>query len=431
MAAITIHVQVPSRGWLHSVLAELAELAPPSNWSISRVPFTLRVVKPEAYTPQIISIGPLHHGEKNLQSMEFHKLHYMFSLLRRNPNAFDTLDACGMAIERLDRQVRACYSESIKFTTHELARILLVDGCFILELFLRFSLKNLRLKDDPVFNTSWIISTLQRDLALLENQIPFFVLQWLFDVAVMKTDIAQEVSNLPELALAFFKSILYRNQESVQSISRSQFFHLLGLIHDSYLPPQPAHIQDRHAMSTQPFVYSASSLREVGIHFKRDTTRSQFDLLFERGVLKIPPLLIHESTDSIFRNLIAFEQIFHGSSQFVTSYFIFMAYLVSTDSDTELLEHKGIIENHMGGWENASFLFNDMSKQVVLGDFHLAQLCRELNQYNRTAWDKYETTLKRVYFRTPWTVIALIASCALLLLVLVGAVVTVLSYYRP
>ncbi|KAJ4826993.1 hypothetical protein Tsubulata_031501 [Turnera subulata] len=250
---------------LHSVQAELA---PPSNWRISRVPFTLRVVKPEAYTPQIISIGPLHHGEKNLQSMEFHKLHYMFSLLRRNPNAFDTLDACGTAIEGLDRQVRACYSESIKFTRHDLARILLVDACFVLELFLRFSQANLRLKDDPVFNTSWIISTLQRDLALLENQIPFFVLQWLFDVAVMKTDVAQEVSNLPELALAFFKSTLYRNQESVQqSISRSQFIHLLGLIHDSYLPP--AQIQDRHAISTQPFVYSASSLSEVGIHFQK------------------------------------------------------------------------------------------------------------------------------------------------------------------
>ncbi|KAJ4835947.1 hypothetical protein Tsubulata_047895 [Turnera subulata] len=428
MAAGTIHAQVPSREWLHSVQAELAELAPPSNWSISRVPFTLRVVKPEAYTPHIISIGPLHHGAKNLQSMEFHKLHYMFSLLRRNPNAFDTLDACGTAIEGLDRQVRACYSESIKFTRHDLARILLVDGCFVLELFLRFSQANLRLKDDPVFNTSWIISTLQRDLALLENQIPFFVLQWLFDVAVMKTDIAQEVSNLPELALAFFKSTLYRSQESVQSISRSQFIHLLGLIHDSYLPP--AQIQERHAISTQPFVYSASSLSEFGIHFQRDTTQSQFVLRFERGVLKIPPLLIHESTDSIFRNLIAFEQIFHGSSQFVTSYFVFMAYLVSTDSDTELLEHKGIIENHMGGWENASFLFNEMSKQVVLEDFQLAPLCRELNQYNRTRWNEYETTLKRVYFRTPWTMVGLIASYALLVLIMVDVVYTIRSYYR-
>ncbi|CAN1835957.1 UPF0481 protein At3g47200 [Linum perenne] len=76
---------------------------------------------------------------------------------------------------RFNINVRASYSERFdKLSDTKLAEIMLLDGCFILELFLRYSNSDLRLESDPIFTTSWMVLTLQRDLILLENQIPFF-----------------------------------------------------------------------------------------------------------------------------------------------------------------------------------------------------------------------------------------------------------------
>ena len=40
---------------------------------ISRVPKRLRQVNERAYTPVLVSIGPLHHGKDNLKPLEEHK----------------------------------------------------------------------------------------------------------------------------------------------------------------------------------------------------------------------------------------------------------------------------------------------------------------------------------------------------------------------
>ena len=37
-----------------------------------KVPYYLRKVNKDAYTPQVISIGPIHHDEERFQTMEMH-----------------------------------------------------------------------------------------------------------------------------------------------------------------------------------------------------------------------------------------------------------------------------------------------------------------------------------------------------------------------
>jgi hypothetical protein len=73
---------------------------------------------------------------------------------------------------------------------------------------------------------------------------------------------------------------------------------LLGLIHNCYLPsssrPNP------RGRGGWEFIHCSSVLLEAGIEFERDTTSSLFDLKFENGVFKIPPLRIHDSTVSLF-----------------------------------------------------------------------------------------------------------------------------------
>ncbi|BBN67422.1 hypothetical protein Prudu_74S000300 [Prunus dulcis] len=57
---------------MENQLTNLRALSPAC--CIYRVPERLQNVKQKAYTPQVVSIGPLHHGSKNLEAMEDHKL---------------------------------------------------------------------------------------------------------------------------------------------------------------------------------------------------------------------------------------------------------------------------------------------------------------------------------------------------------------------
>ncbi|KAJ6878231.1 hypothetical protein NC651_030848 [Populus alba x Populus x berolinensis] len=416
------------RTWLDGIMETIDNLSPVSNWSIWKVPDSLRTVNDDAYNPHIISIGPLHKGKHKLQSMEVHKLYYMRSLLQRTPDLHETLKSSAEAIKEFEETVLACYAEPIPYLIRsDLAEILLVDGCFMLELFIRYSNVDLRVQDDPLFYSPWIILTLQRDLALLENQIPFFVLERLYSQVVESSTIGQSLRSGPhELALGFFKSVLYINDENFRIIRRRPYPHLLDLIHNCYLPPALSERSNiGEWVSTQP----ATSLDKAGIVFRKGTTRTQFDLRFRDGELEIPPLLIHDSTVSLFQNLIAYEQLSRDTAKYITSYFAFMSLLVYDSRDARLLESKGIIENVMSGWKDVSVLFNDMCKQVVVQDFYYAELCQALNSNFRTRWALYKATLRKTYFRSPWAAVSVTAVCVFLALAVIQTVYTVLSYH--
>ncbi|XP_034887629.1 UPF0481 protein At3g47200-like [Populus alba] len=418
----------PSREypWLDEIMIKIDNLSPVSKWSICKVPNSLRTVNDDAYNPHIISIGPLHKGEQKLQSMEVHKLHYMRSLLQRTQYLHETLKSSAETITGFEEMLRACYEEPIEMRSSALAEILLVDGCFMLELFIRYLKVDLRVQDDPLFHSSWTILTLQRDLALLENQIPFFVLERLYSQVVESSTIGQSLPGLPELALGFFKSVLRINDENFRIIRRRPYPHLLDLIHNCYLPPA---LSGRSNIGEWVSTQRATSLDEAGIVFRKGTTRNLFDLTFTNGALEIPPLLIHDSTVPLFHNLIAYEQLSRRSAQYITSYFALMSRLVYDWRDAELLESKGIIENDTSGWKDVSVLFNDMCKQVAVQDFCYAELCQDLNLSFRARRALYKVTLRKTCFRSPWTIVSVMAACFLLSLGVIQTVYTVLSYY--
>ncbi|CAN1170913.1 UPF0481 protein At3g47200 [Linum perenne] len=291
---------------------------------------------------------------------------------------------------RFNINVRASYSERFdKLSDTKLAEIMLLDGCFILELFLRYSNSDLRLESDPIFTTSWMVLTLQRDLILLENQIPFFILDWLFTIAATQTATGPSTPTLPDLALRFFRSSI------------------------------------NHVVTEE----TAEALTDAGIEFVSDKTRSLFDLEFKNGVFRIPPLRVHDSTDSLFRNLIAYEQCFQESTQYITSYVLLMDRLIDTAADVEVLEQRRIIANDLGGREDVAAVFNNICKQTVLRDFYFAGVCGDVNEYYHRRWNRYKAALRRDYCSNPWTIVSLIAGSLLISLTTVQTLYSVFSYY--
>ncbi|CAI0549918.1 unnamed protein product [Linum tenue] len=252
-------------------------------------------------------------------------------------------------------------------------------------------------------------------MALLENQIPFFVLEWLFDYTVRRS--SSRVDSLPDIALGFFKSA---GRETIRMERRQSTKHLLHLIHTSYRPSSPkaeARLQIGAPAAPSAFVPSVGELCAAGIQvqMQRKPTKSMLDLKFKN--------------DALFRNLVAFEQCFHGCPQYITSYVLLMDRLVYTMDDVELLEQSMILENYLGSRAEAADLFDSICKQIGIQDFYFPVLCDELNEFYCRRWTSCWVDLRRNYFTSKWTLASVFAAFLLLTMALLQTLYTVLSYY--
>ncbi|KAG2726294.1 hypothetical protein I3760_01G106000 [Carya illinoinensis] len=148
-----------------------------------KVPKQLRDVNENAYTPTLLVIGPYHHGKVGQEFMEEHKLHYLKQMLQRTEGSVETYIT---ALREMEERARKCYVECISQTPDEFIEMMLLDGCFIIELFRKCARIYLETRDeeyDPIFQTEWMLNSISRDLLLFENQLPFFVLAKLFDMS--------------------------------------------------------------------------------------------------------------------------------------------------------------------------------------------------------------------------------------------------------
>ncbi|KAL5796689.1 hypothetical protein ACOSQ2_001509 [Xanthoceras sorbifolium] len=77
------------------------------------------------------------------------------------------------------------YAESISFSINEFMEMMLFDGCFIIQLFHRYAISELRYSKDPIFNMDWILGFLVRAGILFDNPVPCFVLNQFFNMIMV------------------------------------------------------------------------------------------------------------------------------------------------------------------------------------------------------------------------------------------------------
>lgn len=206
-----------------------------SECTIYRVHRHLQDVNPKAYEPEVIAIGPYYRHRDHLQMMEDHKLRYLNFLLEQKTE--NDVQKYVAAIARVESQARKCYAEPLILNEIEFTEMLVLDGCFIIELVRKFDMANIRERKDPVFQMDWIINSLKRDLMLFENQIPYLILCELFDLI----EVPNQRLRLTYLLLNFFK-ILFPgkgHREVVENDANNGIKHLLDLIHRSWIPADP------------------------------------------------------------------------------------------------------------------------------------------------------------------------------------------------
>ncbi|GJV81624.1 putative UPF0481 protein [Tanacetum coccineum] len=397
---------------------------------------SLRCLNPNDYTPRIISIGPLHKEDIRLKAMEEHKVVYMYRLYCRtmeatNRDTDQTARNYVQAVLGLVTRARACYAPSFtQISDFKLAEMMVIDGCFILKL-LYMSQYGIA-EGGPLFDNILVMHDVKYDLLLLENQIPFFILEVLFRITFKW--ISKSVTVI-DLVLYFFKdmNILSNNELTIKDYEEDHC-HILGLLQSCYRPKNTI----RGRVPT--ISYSATEIAGAGVTFKAQKDgdsllamrfkQSSFvsglgTLLVRKTSFRILVLCIRNSTPSFIRNLIAYEQCYPLSRHYVTSFAFLMDRLIDTKDDVSLLARSKVLEHNLGACEDVTNLFNNICNGVVLRDFYYTEQWSKLDEYCNHFGPRILISLRRLYKSTTWKTLTVIVALIIFSLTLLQTVYTI------
>lgn len=335
----------------------------------------------------------------------------------------------------MGRSGRECYQNIIKLSSDEFFYMILVDGIFLVELLMRNYFA-----DDDIFLKLWMRADIFHDIMLLENQLPFFILERLYHTIEISV-VGKEKPPFYDLAYNYFNyAVNLRTCSESQLIDEgSKIKHMVDLLYSFYWPPENLIAWGLYGEDVRDFEFTrtAAELHAAGVKFKvKEDCGYPVAIEFAYGFLNIPCLTVNEWTEPLFHNLIAYEQC-HQYDRMVSSYVMLMKSLINRPKDVDVLIDCGIIDNSLGSSEDVCILFNSLHnfKAAMNGrQFYYTKLCKDLNAYSRTRWNQWKAKwhrskqiLKRDYLSNPWTTLSVIAAVLLLGLSVIQAVCSILA----
>ncbi|PPD88993.1 hypothetical protein GOBAR_DD14066 [Gossypium barbadense] len=432
-------------------LGELSKKASSPSF-IFKAPRELRRVNESAFEPQIISIGPYHHGKPHLEAMESQKLHYLDST-RQQPEGLELYIDVYMSIEQF---VWDSYAEHDLKKRDEFGAIIVLDGLFVVQLFRKVMDPKLREENDALFKQNLNLSIV-KICCCSKNQLPFRVLE------MSGNKLGIDGATLRKEALIFFSEteprqigMLYED-DLIPMLYKEEIIirndeHLLGLVHDNWIPRQPQpksapfHIIETSGLEEtnsqtslskkrqqaegnrkkspvrkvkrrvpRLVIRSATELSERGIKFRKISECCLFNIQFKRGILYIPTLIVDHDTDRM-------------------DYAKFLDCLINYANDVALLCDCGVIENRQGSNEDVAKMINKLNEYVYLctENFHYSPIFIEVNRHCGRQLTLWTVKLRQKYFNVPWSWVLASISAATLLLILsfLQTIFSALSYFN-
>ncbi|KAG6781317.1 hypothetical protein POTOM_014211 [Populus tomentosa] len=401
-----------------------------SKRSIYRIPASVTAHNKTAYTPQTVSFGPYHHDDIHLKPMEEHKQRALGYFLQKTGIPLQSV------VESLNDEMQVLkdsydmLDESWKNDTSRFLQLMILDGCFMLEIIRPAKPDSSEYSaDDPVFSSHGrlcMIPHIQRDMLLLENQLPMLVL---YRLVAVESDGAKDEEWVNELIHNFF-------HPNASASSLGKCLHVLDLYRKSLLQRDPIKKKRRPREKRglpgvdNDIIRSATEINEAGIQFKKSKSKSLKEISFHRGVLELPVIVVDDTTEATFLNLMAFERFHVGASNEVTSYVFFMDSIIDNERDVALLNSRGIIQNAIGSDKAVAKLFNSLSKDIALeSNSNLQVVQMQVNAYCKKPWNAWRANLIHTYFRNPWAILSVIAALILFALTIAQTVYSILPYY--
>ncbi|KAG5252732.1 UPF0481 protein [Salix suchowensis] len=370
--------------------------------SIHEVPGKLKEKKEKCYRPLAVSIGPYHYSDRKGKLQQVEKLKARMMVEFVEDSGAQREDFYDKVKEELQK-ARGCYDEIIteKFNVEEFSKMMFIDGCFILQFMhcLDNESEKLEMSEQQIFHV-------KRDLLLLENQLPFAVLDSLREQSTLLT-FAVQLLNL-NLSLDWSPPP-----------GKTQPDHLLQLLYYKSM----YHYSKRNHKKAQPgsrghgLYYSAKKLKKAGIRFWPRLTGAITDVKFKSSLLsgkvEAPPIIIDESTESLLLNLVAYESAAALDQLWVSSYILFMDSLIDDAEDVEEMRSNGIIINYLGADKNVADLFNGMGESLTHDTYDSAaynDVKMAINKQCESTMKRWAYEWKKTYFSNPWTFITVLAA---------------------
>ncbi|XP_040988736.1 UPF0481 protein At3g47200-like isoform X2 [Juglans microcarpa x Juglans regia] len=364
-----------------SIQGKLFETSPPpSQRSIFRVPNRLRRHNEKAFVPQLVSIGPFHFENKELKGMEKIKLWYLKCLLNRAP-AEETISlVClvkAVALGSTEQDCRKCYAEEVDVPRKKFIEMMILDGCFILEFLCRYQKDLMAIKgeEDLVPNTSWMPRKILADLLLLENQIPWCVLDCLFNLMpYLKTESCSRLDDLVSSPFSKYGMFPPSARSSTQNHK-----HLLDCFRNCLVGSCTITRPNCLVPLKRIPIRSVTQLCEKGFRFIAEDGENILNIKLEDNIIKMPALVIEENTESMFRNLIAYEHCDPSKGHEITSYAALLYCLIKSPTDALYLIERDIIQIGLSNEDIASFL-NRLYNDIGCRGFLYTDLCERVNR---------------------------------------------------
>ncbi|KAA8517199.1 hypothetical protein F0562_017549 [Nyssa sinensis] len=307
-----VNIVIPKKASQNSVTSQNRR---PGKRRIEKVPPLLRKDKKNknCYYPQVVSLGPYHHGKKKLKLVEDFKPTVLEMFVSDNDKHTD--DFYKKVFEVID-EARSGYVDGStdSYKDEAFAKMMLLDGCFILYLidcYIGVTPWNMLLDHLGALTTA----TLFVDVLLLENRLPFIVLQ-----NNQQTEVNQEEKQQPlHLLEAYWTRIL--TSELNKPLPQT-----LRYMCDRWRKKSPV----KHYITEYvPTICSVTELKAKEICVRPSKTRTLHDVKFKSywfyGQLELPTLFATWDTKIWFLNTIAYEMGPNNPRMYnVTSYFAFM-----------------------------------------------------------------------------------------------------------
>ncbi|KAK1295653.1 UPF0481 protein [Acorus calamus] len=430
------------KGWSDSLRRRLNDsLEKPwrkDECSIFTVPHNLRSLDPAAYEPRVVSIGPYHRRKPNLQTMEKHKWRMARRLLSKCHDK--KLEECLEKMMALENRVRSCYSEPIEMGSSEFAEMMFLDGCFILGVLLREKPDVEKMLLGPLHDEAMVRGELLKLQSSLKRAMDanFEGNDELKMLRAMEAKQANWVWAAPEgeeePERGEIQNLLYALElvdHDLLKIENQIPFFVVEALFDLLLPPEDSkRKQELPWPSGTGWMLSATEQKEAGVVFKQKRQCSFIDVTFNNGVMEIPVLCIYENTFPIFRNLIAFEQCYPKTRDHITYYAVFMESMIKTPGDVKALQSEGILRIGKSNEVEVARLFNELCTEVFVNNSmsYLNDLFYKVNEHCGSKWNKWRAVLARNYFNNPWSIISLVAAILVIVLTFLQTYTSLYSY---
>ncbi|KAG2669233.1 hypothetical protein I3760_14G025200 [Carya illinoinensis] len=311
---------------------------------------------------------------------------------------------------------------------------------------------------DYILSRPYLERGILHDLLLLENQLPFFILKKLYQN--VENDTKPTLLELSCGFFVDLYNYIDPKNDEVDHIDKWK--HITKLVNNHFVPTKSNKVkhftdlvryffcltntekscrdlvrsfgcpQKKNKRNNKHLDGTATKLDETGLKLtKPDSERELLQIQFPENVcletfpcfnlswllsclpflksidclerrvqprLEVPPLLLDDKTEGLFRNLMALEQCHYPLETDICDYIVLLDDLITTKEDVRLLVEKKIIVNELGSSAAVTKLVNNLALEIEESGTHYANLCEKVNDYYRSPWNRLVGTLTRVYF---------------------------------